>query len=195
MFKIQTLFILFISFLFVTDLSFAANANEMMQNANKFYRSGDYENAIERYKELTEQGYEGVSLFFNLGNSYYRIGKIGYAILNYERALKISPSDEDVQHNLSFAYLSTIDRIQPLPEFYLFEIWESVLATFSVNGWSYFAYFIYILLLALIVLYFFVKTISQQKIILFSGLAILFVFPNPVNAAFAFLVFLLISNL
>ena len=156
-----------------SGLSFAQNIDEQMQKAGALYRNGEFDKAIKIYEDLRSEGYEGTSLYFNLANTYYRIGKLGYAILNYERALKNSPSDEDVKHNLAFASLSTVDRIQPLPTFFVFEWWDSLLASLSVNGWTYITFFFYILLMAMIVIYFFAKTIFQQKLILFSGLGVL----------------------
>jgi len=155
---------------------FGQGVEESMQQAGEYYRNGQFDEAIEIYDRLLNEGYEGTSLYFNLANSYYRIGKLGESILNYERALKVSPSDEDVKHNLAFANLSTIDRIQPLPTFFLFEWWESILAAITVNEWTYLAYFVFILLIISVVIYFFSRTIFQQKIILFSGLGILAVF-------------------
>jgi len=152
------------------------NIDGQIQQAGNYYRNGEFDKAIQIYEELRSEGYEGLSLYFNLANSYYRIGRLGYAILNYERALKNSPSDEDVKHNLAFASLSTVDRIQPLPTFFLFEWWESILASLSVNGWTYIAYSLYIILMIFIVIYFFARTIFQQKLILFSGLGILVIF-------------------
>jgi tetratricopeptide (TPR) repeat protein len=172
-----TLVFLFILF---TNSGFA-DINESMQQAGEFYRNGEYDNSIEIYEELRHEGYEGTSLYFNLGNSYYRIGKLGFAILNYERALKISPTDEDVKHNLAFANLSTIDRIQPLPTFFLFEWWEALLESLSVNGWTYAAFFFYLILIFLFVFYFFAKTISQQKLILFSGFGTLLILAITVS--------------
>lgn len=166
-----SILIVYASTLFGSD-----GIKEPMQKANEFYRSGNFDEAIKIYEQLRSEGYEGTSLFYNLANSYFRIGKLGYAILNYERALKLSPSDEDVKHNLAFASLSTVDRIQPLPAFFLFEWWESLLASFSVNGWTYMAFFFYILLIIMIVIYFFAKTVFQQKLILFSGLGMLVIF-------------------
>jgi len=159
----------------------AIQLDELMKQGGDYYRNGEYDRAIETYEEILNDGYQGTALFYNLANSYYRIGKLGYAILNYERALKFSPSDEDVKHNLSFAILSTVDRIQPLPKFFIFDIWESILGFFSVNGWSFLAYFTYILLLSLIAYYFFVQTIFQQKVILFSGLGVLILFALTVS--------------
>jgi tetratricopeptide (TPR) repeat protein len=167
---------LLIALVLFSGLLFAQNIDEQMQQAGAFYRNGEFDKSIKIYEDLRSEGYEGASLYFNLANSYYRLGKLGYAILNYERALKNSPSDEDVKHNLAFASLSTVDRIQPLPTFFLFEWWESLLASLSINGWTYISFFFYILLMIFIVIYFFAKTIFQQKLILFSGLGILMIF-------------------
>jgi tetratricopeptide (TPR) repeat protein len=166
-----------ITFLLLLAAGFASayQVDELMQQGGDYYRSGDYNEAIKNYEKIINDGYEGTAIYYNLANSYYRIGKLGYAILNYERALKFSPSDEDVKHNLSFANLSTVDRIQPLPKFFIFDIWETVLGMFSVNSLSYLAYFLYIILLLFIAYYFFVKTIFQQKVILFSGLGIMII--------------------
>ena len=174
-------FYLIIAFSLFASLLFAKNIDDQMQQASAFYRNGEFDKAIKIYEDLRSNGYEGTSLNFNLANSYYRIGKLGYAILNYERALKNSPSDEDVKHNLAFASLSTVDRIQPLPTFFLFEWWDSLLASLSVNGWTYIVFLFYILLMILIVAYFFAKTIFQQKLILFSGLGILVIFSIAVS--------------
>jgi len=173
----------FLIFIIVSIVSFfvfsiyicAAQVDETMEKGNALYKQSSYEKAIDEYQQLINEGYEGTSLFYNLGNCYYRIGKIGYAILYYEKALKISPSDEDVQHNLNFARLSTVDRIQPLPRFFLFEWWESLLSSFSENGWAYIVFVVYLLLLLLIGLYFFAGSVVQQKIIFFSGIAFVFV--------------------
>lgn len=153
----------------------AQNVDEKMKQAGEYYRNGEFDKAIETYMQLENKGYEGTSLYFNLANAYYRVGKLGLAILYYERALKFSPSDEDVKHNLAFANLSTVDRIQPLPTFFLFEWWETLLTSFTVNGWTYLAYTIFLILIIFIVVYFFAKTIFQQKLILFSVLGILVV--------------------
>jgi len=155
---------------------FGNSITESMQQAGELYRDGEFDKAIQIYESLILEGYEGTSLYFNLANAYYRIGKLGYAILNYERAVKNSPSDEDAKHNLAFANLSTVDRIQPLPTFFLFEWWEFLLTSLSVNGWTYTVMFFYMVLLLLVVLYFFAKTISQQKLILFSGVGTLVIF-------------------
>jgi len=180
-FLLNRIIVIILFSILAAGTAFANQLDELMQEGGDYYRNGEYDKAIETYEKIMLDGYEGTALFYNLANSYYRIGKLGYAILNYERALKLSPIDEDIKHNLAFANLSTIDRIQPLPKFFIFNIWETILGMFSVNGWSYLAYFLYIILILFAAYYFFVKTILQQKVILFSGLGMLVILTLTVS--------------
>ncbi|MFB3055763.1 MAG: tetratricopeptide repeat protein [Ignavibacteriaceae bacterium] len=152
----------------------ASDEENTLQKGNTYYREGAYDKAIEEYKKLVDEGYIGTSLFYNMGNANYRIGKIGYAILYYEKALELSPSDEDVKHNLDFAHLSTVDRIQPLPRFFLFDWWEALLGLFSDNGWVYVVFVLYLLVILLVGAYSYSKTVKQQKIFFFSGISCVF---------------------
>ena len=159
-------------FIIYCSVVIASQPGDTMQKGNTYYREGDYNKAIEEYKKLVDEGYVGTSLFFNLGNANYRIGKIGYSILYYEKALKLSPSDEDVKHNLDFARLSTVDRIQPLPRFFLFDWWEALLGLFSDNGWAYVVFVLYLLVISLAGAYSYSKTVKQQKIFFFQELQV-----------------------
>ncbi|MFC2102939.1 tetratricopeptide repeat protein [Bacteroidota bacterium] len=166
--------VLSLTFIFITETN-ALPLSSRLDEANKLYRENDYDKAIEIYQSIVDDGYFGISLFYNLGNAYYRIGKIGRAILYYEKALKIDPSDEDVIHNLNFTQLSTVDRIQPLPRFFLFDWWEALLGSFSSNGWAYLVFAFYLLMIILIGVYFFARSVKQQKIFFFSGISMLFI--------------------
>jgi len=148
----------------------AESAEAMLKRGNEFYIEKDYNKAIEAYENLTEQGYESPELFYNLGNSYFRIGKLGYAVLYYEKAHKLAPSDEDINHNLAFVNLQTVDKIETLPPFFLFEWWENLLALFSVTGWTIFTYIIYVLLLGIVVLYTFASGSFIQRLTVYGGL-------------------------
>lgn len=155
------------------SLSFAkADVNSVMQKGNEFYKNNQYQLAIDEYNKLIKQGYEGTSVYYNLGNAHYRLGKIGFAILHYEKALKFSPSDEDIKHNLALARLGMKDKVDMLPPFFIFNIWEGVLASFSVIGWTIIAYIVFIILLLCILAYFFSRSAVQQRISFFSGIGL-----------------------
>ena len=167
--------ILIFSVLFV-NLALASQFEGLMKQGNDAYKNGNYQNAITDYGKLVHEGYEGVSLYYNLGNAYYKEAKIGYAILYYEKALKLSPNDDDIQHNLAIANAKTIDKIDTLPEFFIFQIWESLLSFFSVTGWTYLTYFFFILILVSTGIYVFTKNSRVQRYSFFGGLVLLCLF-------------------
>jgi tetratricopeptide (TPR) repeat protein len=75
-------------------------AVELFTKANSAYQKKDFQAAISGYEEIIKQGYKSDVVYFNLGNSYYKVNNISKAILNFERAKAIQPFDEDIQFNL-----------------------------------------------------------------------------------------------
>lgn len=145
------------------------SAEKIMAQGNKFYQGKEYEKAVAAYQEVIKGGYEGTSLYYNLGDAYYREGKLGFAILYYEKALRLSPGNSDVLYNLKIANARTIDKIESLPQFFLFQWWEALLALLPVIGWMYISYFFYILVLISVFLYFFTKRPGLQRTAVYSG--------------------------
>ena len=159
-------------FIVISISSLRADVNSIMQKGNEFYKSNQYQLAIDEYNKLIKQGFEGESVYYNLGNAHYRLGKVGYAILYYEKALKLSPSDADIKHNLTLARLNVKDKVDTLPPFFIFNIWEGLLAAFSVSGWTIIVYVAFIFLLITVITYFFSKTATQQRISFFTGVGV-----------------------
>ena len=75
--------------------------------ANLLYENGNYEAAALSYERLVGLGYEDATLYYNLANAYYRSEDTGRAILNYLRASRLAPFDEDIQANLELARAQT----------------------------------------------------------------------------------------
>jgi tetratricopeptide (TPR) repeat protein len=71
--------------------------------ANQAFKAGQYQHAIEGYRQLVDGGRESGHLYYNLGNAYFRSDQLGKAILNYERALLLIPRDADLNFNLRYA--------------------------------------------------------------------------------------------
>jgi tetratricopeptide (TPR) repeat protein len=78
--------------------------------ANEAYANGDYHKAIKRYQSVIQSGQPTGSLYFNLGNCYYRLDQTGWAILYYERALRYIPDDPDLLFNLKHARSQVEDQ-------------------------------------------------------------------------------------
>jgi tetratricopeptide (TPR) repeat protein len=154
----------------VSCICFAERPEEKFEQGNKYYMEHNYFNAIKVYEDILSSGYESSELYYNLGNSYFREGKLGKSILNYERGLVLAPGDEDLKHNLAFARSRTVDRVEALPKFFIFEWWESTLSLFSASGWGIAGYILFILILISAGIYLFARTRELQKKAFYSGI-------------------------
>ena len=152
----------------------AGELENLFAKGNDYYLKGNYEETINIFESIVEKGFEGKSLYYNLGNAYFRVGKLGLAILYYEKAKKLAPSDEDINYNLAFANSKIVDKIETLPRFFIFDWWENLLALLSVSGWTYLSYFFYLLTLISIACYYFARSLKTQRIFFYGGIAVLF---------------------
>jgi tetratricopeptide (TPR) repeat protein len=73
------------------------------REANRLYERGDYESAAAAYDRLLGNAPGAASLHFNLGNAWFRAGRLGQAIWHYRVARDLSPRDEDIRMNLLIA--------------------------------------------------------------------------------------------
>lgn len=122
--------------LLIVSKGFADEVHHQFEQANQFYRTGDYKNAVELYEKIIAHGYETPDLYFNLGNAYYKLDNLPASILNYERAKKLSPLDEDINFNLKLVNLKVVDKIEPLPQLFFVEWWISIKNIFSADKWG-----------------------------------------------------------
>jgi tetratricopeptide (TPR) repeat protein len=104
--------------LIVLLTSLPAHASEYLQEvvrANDLYSEKRYSESAQAYEALIQKGVQNGNLYYNLGNTYIRMGKTGPAVLNYIRARKWIPRDENLEANLKFAIQQTRDKIEPPP--------------------------------------------------------------------------------
>lgn len=102
-------------FIFLVSVVFAqgtVSPTEAMRVANQNYEAGDYTEAIEIYESIVAVGVQDSTLYYNLGNAYYKQGDLGRAILNYRRAQHLAPRDVDVSTNLTIARSQTLDQLE-----------------------------------------------------------------------------------
>ncbi|MBP5713407.1 MAG: BatD family protein [Prevotella sp.] len=142
--------------------------------ADSTYVRGEYQQAIKDYEALLQQG-ASADLYYNLGNAYYRTENITRAVLNYERALLLSPGDKDIRFNLQMARSKTIDKITPEQEMFFVTWYRSLVNLTSVDGWANVALISLALAIVLALLYLFSERIWLRKVGFF-GAIILIVF-------------------
>lgn len=161
----------------------AQSPDSLFVKANKEYSEANYDSALSLYKQISDSGYVAADLFFNIGNTYFKLNQIAPAILNYERALLLSPNNDDILFNLEMVRTFAVDRIEPLPEFILLTWYKSFRNNFTPTIWVYFSIFFFALSLLLLIFFWF----SQKRFIkrLCFSVALFFLFLTVVTATFA----------
>ncbi len=86
------------------------STGEIFQVANESYRQNDLEKAVRGYEYLASSGIKNGYLYYNLGNTFFRMGELGRSILWYERALEYLPRFEDLQVNYRYARNQLVDE-------------------------------------------------------------------------------------
>ena len=143
--------------------------------ADSAYMRSDYHQAIKDYETLLKQG-GSADLYYNLGNAYYRTENMTRAVLNYERALLLSPSDRDIRFNLQMARSKTIDKIVPEQEMFFVTWYRSLVNMASVDGWARTALISLALAIVLALVYLFSDRIWLRKVGFFGAIFLLILF-------------------
>jgi len=110
---------LLISILLLFTIVANTQQSDPFAQANAEYKTGNYTQAISSYEQLVSQGLVSKELYYNLGNAYYNDNKLGHAILNFERALKLAPRDTNIRTNLDIANAEVELELLEVPPFFL----------------------------------------------------------------------------
>jgi tetratricopeptide (TPR) repeat protein len=81
----------------------AATGESAFEQANQLYERGQFKAAAAAYEKLVAGGKVSPSLYFNLGNAFFKAGEVGRAIAAYRVAQVLAPRDPDVLGNLKIA--------------------------------------------------------------------------------------------
>ncbi|UCH13536.1 MAG: tetratricopeptide repeat protein [Bacteroidales bacterium] len=158
-----------ILFSFFMPCLFGFHPDSLVKTGNNLYAKGDFYHAIDVYEQIVDSGYEASELYFNLGNAYYKVNNIARAILNYERAKKLNPRDEDIKHNLTIANAHVVDKIDIIPEFFL-KTWITGFTNItSSDTWAIISILSFILFLLLFLIYLFSGRIGIKKLSFWLG--------------------------
>ena len=145
------------------------------QNADDEYAKGNYQQAIKDYQEILKTGVSS-EIYYNLGNAYYRTDNITQALLAYERALQLSPGDNDIRFNLQYARSKTIDKITPETEMFFVTWYHSLVNFTSVDRWANTAIFSIVMALLLILVFLFAPQMWARKSGFYGSAAFLLLF-------------------
>jgi tetratricopeptide (TPR) repeat protein len=160
-------------FALLSTIAAFAQVETTKAEADQAYMAESYTEAAAQYEQILAQEYVSAELHYNLGNAYFKAGQIAPAILNYERALKLSPGDEDIQFNLKLANLSVKDKVEEMPKLFFMEWWETLLITFSTDGWAWNAVISIALGLLGLLLFRFSSEVGVRRLTFYSALVLL----------------------
>lgn len=68
-----------------------------------------YDDAAAKFQSLIAADVRSSGIEYNLGNTFYRLGDIGRAVVHLRRAERLSPDDSDIQANLRYIR----DQVEP----------------------------------------------------------------------------------
>lgn len=175
--------LLYLSILLISFLSFGQNDN-LFDQGKELYKNGKYQQAINSWMQILENGQASSALYFNLGNAQYKLNQIGPSIFYYEKALQLSPNDEEIKNNLAFAENARIDAIEPLPQSVFSKWYENIANTFTFNGWAIMAIVFSMTFVALFLLYYFSHSEKRKRLLFATSTLAILLLIGSVSMAF-----------
>ena len=156
---------------------------ERWSSGNAAYSAGNYDDAIAEYQAIVDGGEYSLELYYNLANAHFKAENIGKAILYYNKALRLDPSQEDVLHNLAIAEAKTKDRVGEETTFFLAEWMRALRNTMSCTTWSVLSLVAFALFLAFALLFLLASPIKVRKAGFFCALCAVVLFVATISFA------------
>lgn len=159
-------------------------AQNEIATADSAYNAGDYNSSISNYVRVIEEQGVSAALLYNLGNAYVQVGDFGQAMLCYERAHKLNPSNREIKMNLNYLTEKVEDAnkaeqrgkrlkvTEDEPNFFR-GVQKGITENTSSNTWAVWGVVCFLLFSGCVVLYLFSTGIIVRKFGFFGGLILL----------------------
>ncbi|WP_315155991.1 tetratricopeptide repeat protein [Capnocytophaga leadbetteri] len=142
--------------------------------ATTLYQKGDYTQAAAVYSSILKSGKESSALYYNLGNTYYKLNNVPESIYYYEKALQLDPENADAKNNLIFANQMKVDAITPLPKTWVRQLSDGIVGLFSAHTWAVLSIIGVFAFVLSFLLYYFVERTALKRTFFSLMLAFLF---------------------
>lgn len=170
----KAIFILWILLLSGIPSLFASEQpDSLVAQGNQAYNDGNFQKAADLFLSVIGQGFESADLYYNLGNAYFKLNDIPSSILYYEKALKLNPKDEDINFNLKLANSRIIDKIEPVPEFFLKKWWKQTVDLMPADKWAHLGITLFFLLLFFVTTFLVSRAVIIRKLSFWTSLILL----------------------
>ena len=159
----------------MTIFAIKGSSTQLLSEADSAYNAGNYRMALTKYMQVLDNEGSSSELYYNIGNANYRVGNIGKAIVNYERALRLDPSNKDAKANLEYVN-STIKGLPEDGSSFLSNVHGNIRSGLTTNAWAIVALCLFICVLGCMAIYLFSKNANIKKIGFFGGFAVVALF-------------------
>lgn len=149
----------------------AIPVEKIIADADSAYASDNFQLAAQLYSQAIERQGTSATLIYNLGNTYYRQGNLGMAVVCYERALRLDPTDEYARANLEFVQTKLTDR-QIDDGSVMTTVKDSVVQTFKANTWAWIAIALFAIFIGCVAVYLFAVAVPLRKTSFFGGIVV-----------------------
>ncbi len=169
----------------VLVFSFAALTaqNEDITKANSLYKKADYQGAAQLYEDIATRYGVSAELYYNTGNAYYKAGEVGRSILNYERALRLSPSYDDAKANLELAQTKVVDNIVQVPPFFVKRWIALFIKILSTDQWYVVSVVVFIVTLLCFLYFIFGNNLMIRRFAFYGAFVLLVITITTVTFA------------
>lgn len=127
------------------------------KKGTQLYQQKQYDSAAAYFEKIAVQKPGKAEVYYNLGNAYYRMNKVGLAVLNYQRALQLNPDYQLAQDNLAMAENRMTNHVNKVKDIFFVTWWENITAARLATLWAILAFIVF----SAIVLVVFLRGISK----------------------------------
>jgi len=144
------LLVFLVAFSAITQANAAGSEAASWKKANQFYQQRQYDSAAYYYEQVAAQHPRKAEVYYNLGNTYYRLNLVGPSVLNYEKALHLKPSFKEAEDNLTLTQARISNRIQPIPEIFFLQWWHKLTSGSKAGFWAFLSAAIFLSIIAIL---------------------------------------------
>jgi len=156
--------------------SFFGNAQNdaLFKKAAEAYNQGNYEVAVQDYLQIIENKQHSASVYYNLGNAYYKLNQVAPSIYYFEKALLLKPNDSEIKNNLSYAQKMALDAVETVPETGMSRLYNTVVSFMSFDQWGVTAIVLMLLFIIGYITFYYSRYATYKRIAFIGSLIALF---------------------
>lgn len=162
----------------------ASDVDSLWTAGVEAYGEGRWSDALSQWQSICDEGLESPDLYCNIGDAWFKMNELGEAVLAYERALKLDPSNSAARYNLDFVNARIQDKIEAVPEFFLKQ-WSRRMCWLLPSGtWAILGLILFAAVMACLLGFLLSSRSSVRKSCFISGIVLLVL--SASSTAFAF---------